>query len=251
MYQNIRFMVDPSMFEEGGAFHGIDKPVFRFNVEEDTESYKDYRRAPRCENDADGNQLENQRGCNSKYNRTMNALAVRDGEKEEVDRTNDGFAKSDKPAGELSGDDKPEGDEKPEDAEKPESDAAEEAAPENRRLQEADAEAPADADAEAPADADAEAPADGDAEAPADGEKPEEEAPKEECEGDDCWKNDKWDLDKEDLQENKPDQVAEFDVFNPDTMEKVPLKNLKKGLFKACMLHKKKEMRPYYLNEEN
>merc|ERR1719326_1502485 len=34
-------------------------------------------------------------------------------------------------------------------------------------------------------------------------------------------------------------------------MEKVELKNLPKGHFKACMVHKKKNMRPYYLHEKN
>lgn len=29
------------------------------------------------------------------------------------------------------------------------------------------------------------------------------------------------------------------------------MKNLKKGMFKACMVHRKKNMKPYYLNEGN
>jgi len=79
---NVRFQVDPAMFEEGGAFHGVATPVFRFNIEEDTESYKDYRRAPRCESHANGTRIENMRGCNSKYNRTENHKAVKNGSRE-------------------------------------------------------------------------------------------------------------------------------------------------------------------------
>merc|ERR1712159_250694 len=59
------------------------------------------------------------------------------------------------------------------------------------------------------------------------------------------------DEDDDQLEDTVAQQVLELEFLDGDSMEKVPIKNLPKGMLKICMMMKNNKQKLQYVNEEN
>jgi len=59
------------------------------------------------------------------------------------------------------------------------------------------------------------------------------------------------DEDDDQLNETVAQQVMELEFLNGENMEKIPIKNLTKGMLKICMMMKNKNQKLQYVNEDN
>lgn len=63
--------------------------------------------------------------------------------------------------------------------------------------------------------------------------------------------NESVDEDDYKLEPTQAQQVLELEFLDGETMEKIPIKNLKKGMLQICMMMKDKKQKLQYVNEEN